>query len=294
MHEWHHDVAKQLAGSRLSRVGQMRWRSVGGGSINRAYECVLDGRRYFVKCNEASRLGMFEAEAEGLRELGSKGPLRVPSVHALGHNGIHAWIVLEWIEKGTANEAVSARFGEQLACLHGVTASAFGWGRDNTIGSTPQPNAWMSSWHEFWAKRRLGFQIELCRKNGLEAIYEKGQDLLELLPLIFSGHEPAPSLLHGDLWGGNWFCDRRGQPVIFDPAVYYGDREADLAMTELFGGFSRTFYQAYAQTWPLDEGYAVRKHVYNLYHILNHANLFGGGYVQQARAMMERLVAECR
>ncbi len=273
----------------------MRWRPVAGGSINGAYEFALDGHRYFVKCNKADRLDMFEAEAEGLRELGLKGSLRVPGVYAVGHNESHAWMILEWIDKGEADEAVSVRFGEQLARMHAVTANAFGWHRDNTIGVTPQPNDWTVSWTEFWSRRRLGFQIELSRENGLGSpLYERGMELLEVLPLLLHGHDPVPSLLHGDLWGGNWFADRAGRPVIFDPAVYYGDREADLAMTELFGGFSRAFYQAYAHVWPLDEGYAVRKQVYNLYHILNHANLFGGGYVDQARRMMERLVAECR
>jgi fructosamine-3-kinase len=177
--------------------------------------------------------------------------------------------------------------------MHRVTGRSFGWRRDNTIGSTPQPNTPGNDWIAFWREQRLGFQLRLAERNGLSsALQAKGERLLERLEAFFRGYAPAPSLLHGDLWGGNHGYTVSGEPVVFDPAVYYGDREADLAMTELFGGFGAGFYAAYKEVWPLDSGYAVRKQLYNLYHVLNHANLFGGGYASQAEAMMERLLAE--
>ncbi len=147
----------------------------------------------------------------------------------------------------------------------------------------------------FWREHRLGFQLELAVRHGAGSrIADAGSRLQEALPQLLEGHRPAASLLHGDLWSGNYSFTRAGEPVIFDPAVYYGDREADLAMTELFGGFSQRFYEAYREAWPLDAGYSVRKVLYNLYHVLNHFNLFGGGYLSQAQGMIDRLLSETR
>jgi fructosamine-3-kinase len=176
--------------------------------------------------------------------------------------------------------------------MHRTARDHFGWDRDNTIGSTPQHNAPCGEWVTFWREHRLGFQLDLAARQGYGGRLQKlGERLLaDLTGLI--DHDPRPSLLHGDLWGGNIGYDREGNPVIFDPAVYYGDREADLAMTELFGGFGSGFYAAYEEAWPLDPGYSVRKTLYNLYHILNHLNLFGSGYLGQAQTMTERLLAE--
>lgn len=265
-------------------------RSMGGGCINRAI-LVSDGSRsFFVKLNAASLLPMFEAEAAGLDELRSADAIRVPDAVCTGASDGNAWLVMEYIPmRGPADARLA---GEQLALMHRKQADAFGWRLDNTIGSTPQPNDWMEEWGAFLREQRLGFQLELAARNGYGGrLQSEGEKLLASLDQLID-HAPVPSLLHGDLWGGNIGYDDGGNPVIFDPAVYYGDREADLAMTELFGGFGRAFYDAYNDAWPLDRGYAVRKTLYNLYHILNHLNLFGGGYAGQAQGMIDRLLAE--
>jgi fructosamine-3-kinase len=177
--------------------------------------------------------------------------------------------------------------------MHRHTAISFGWTRDNTIGSTPQINRPGQDWVAFFRDRRLGFQFDRAAKQGAPtALLARGERLLDDLTGFFAAYQPAPSLLHGDLWGGNWSCDGDGNPVLFDPAVYYGDRETDLAMTELFGGFDDRFYQSYGQAWTIDPGYSTRKVLYQLYHILNHFNLFGGGYARQAQGMIDSLIAE--
>ena len=265
--------------------------SVGGGCINVA-TILSDGTRsYFVKCNDASRLDLFEAEADGLAALASSGSIRVPEPVCWGRAGGSSYLVLERLDL-TSGRGRGAEAGRQLAELHRSSGPEFGWRRDNYIGSTPQPNTETSDWAAFWRDRRIGFQLELAANNG-HGLQPHADRLLADLG-AFLGHEPYPSLLHGDLWGGNLGYLRNGSPAIFDPAVYLGDREADLAMTELFGGFGADFYAAYGETWPLDPGYGTRKTLYNLYHILNHLNLFGSGYLAQARAMIERLLAELR
>jgi protein-ribulosamine 3-kinase len=282
------EKAVEVATGRSFKVRDTR--SMGGGCINQAV-MVTDGQRsFFVKLNAASRLPMFEAEAAGLDDMRAAGAIRVPEPVCTGARGGNAWFVMEYIHMGGRSNARLA--GEQLALMHRKEASRFGWRMDNTIGSTPQPNGWMQDWAAFWRDRRLGFQLQLAARNGHGgALQAKGERLLGCLEQLLD-HDPVPSLLHGDLWGGNIGYDDDGNPVIFDPAVYYGDREADLAMTELFGGFGTGFYEAYDAVWPIDSGYAVRKTLYNLYHILNHLNLFGGGYASQAQGMMERLLAE--
>ena len=189
----------------------------------------------------------------------------------------------------------AAQLGWQLAQQHRVGAPQFGWSRDNWIGATPQPNAWMDDWVSFWRDQRLGFQLRLAANNGYGGALQRDGDTLRAhLDAFFEGYMPVPSLLHGDLWGGNHGFLSGGEPVIFDPAAYFGDRECDLAMTELFGGFAPAFHAAYREAWALDAGYAVRKTLYNLYHILNHANLFGGGYAAQAARMTAQLLAHIR
>ncbi|MGB7551997.1 MAG: fructosamine kinase family protein, partial [Chromatiaceae bacterium] len=184
-----------------------------------------------------------------------------------------------------------AEAGRRLAHLHRQSQARFGWDRDNFIGSTPQPNAEAQDWASFWQTRRLGPQLNLALAQGFGGrLQDRGRRLGEACPALID-HSPQPSLLHGDLWSGNMAFDAAGQPVLFDPAVYYGDREADLAMTELFGGFGADFQAAYREAWPLDPGYQVRRDLYNLYHILNHLNLFGAGYLGQALGMIDRLLA---
>ena len=272
-------------------------RSIGGGSINAA--CVLEGggQRWFVKLNQARLLSMFEAEAEGLRAMAATHTVTVPLPLCQGASGEQAWLVMEYIEPGSrANRSDSAAtLGRQLAAMHACTDGTHGWHRDNTIGSTEQRNDRQPDWPTFWAEQRIGFQLQLAADNGHQgALQRDGDRLLSVMGQLLQGHQPVPSLLHGDLWSGNASVDQHGQPVIFDPACYYGDRETDLAMTELFGGFSGDFHAAYREAWPLDDGYEVRRTLYNLYHILNHLNLFGGGYAGQAADMIRRLLAEVR
>jgi fructosamine-3-kinase len=271
---------------------------VGGGCINEALTLHDGARRFFVKINEAARRPMFEAEAEGLREILNTGTIRAPRPICLGVDDGRAWLALEHLDLGGRGQG--ARMGEQLAAMHRRTApslgsaASFGWHRDNTIGATPQINTPCGDWVAFLRERRLRYQLDLAATNGASRqVTERGTLLLERLHSFFTDYRPEASLLHGDLWGGNAAFTQAGEPAIFDPAVYYGDREADIAMTELFGGFDADFYAAYRAAWPLDAGYATRRTLYNLYHVLNHFNLFGGGYLAQARGMIDGLLAEC-
>jgi protein-ribulosamine 3-kinase len=268
---------------------------VAGGSINDCYCWPTDGAPLFVKVGGAQALTMFEAEAEGLAELGSARALRVPRVLSCGRAAESAFLALEWLEAGVADAACEARLGAGLAALHAICGGEFGWRRDNTIGSTPQPNAPLTSWAEFFRERRLRPQLARAVAGGFGALVEgPGEQLLAAVGSLLGQHRPAASLLHGDLWGGNWLATRDGEPAVFDPAVYYGDRETDLAMTRLFGGFGTRFHEAYAAAAPLPAGFEVRRELYNLYHVLNHANLFGGGYALTARDIIGRLLAEVR
>jgi fructosamine-3-kinase len=292
MSQWH-SIAEQIAQVTGESFNPRPARTIGGGCINTTVLLEDARHTYFVKLNAANRLEMFEAEADGLAAMAATETIRVPRPICSGVTGAQAYLVLEAIDMGQGGGNSAELAGRQLAAMHGYSQAGFGWFRDNTIGSTPQPNTESDSWIDFWREQRLGFQLELAARNGLGgAVQRLGERLLEVFPALVD-HSPVPSLLHGDLWGGNLAYDQAGNPVIFDPAVYYGDREADLAMTELFGGFGARFYAAYREAWPLDAGYGVRKTLYNLYHILNHANMFGGGYAGQALSMMQRLLAEC-
>ena len=265
-----------------------------GGCINRALVLSGPDQRYFVKLNAPERTQMFVAEAAGLGELRAAGAVRVPAPICTGTAG-EAFLVLEYLELGSDRGASQERLGQRLAALHRHTRPAFGWRRDNTIGSTAQPNAERANWVEFWRVNRLDHQLALAGHSGYaRQLAQRGAALSERLGDFFTDYCPAASLLHGDLWSGNYGAIDDGEPVIYDPAVYYGDREADIAMTELFGGFGPRFYSAYNESWPLDSGYAVRKNLYNLYHVLNHLNLFGGSYLSQATRMLDQLLSEVR
>lgn len=281
---------QQQTGANLSNA---KLSGVGGGDINSAYKLQADGLVWFVKLNRAELADMFAAEAAGLQELAKAGAVRVPETVCFGQFQQQAYLVLEHIELSPLRADSRKAFGGQLARLHRLPQPWFGWHRDNTIGSTPQHNDNHADWTAFWREQRLRRQLQLAAKQGYTgALQTQGEKLLEKIGCFFTDYRPQPSLLHGDLWGGNAAADRQGNPVMYDPACYYGDREADLAMTELFGGFGQEFYAAYQAEYPLDTGYQTRKTLYNLYHVLNHLNLFGGGYLGQAKAMMERLLAE--
>jgi fructosamine-3-kinase len=262
-----------------------------GGCINRSLSLTgADGRRFFVKLNQARQLAMFEAEAAGLTELIDAHTMRAPKPVTHGVVSSESFLVMEWLD--ISQHGDSGKLGEQLASLHSKNWRAFGWRRDNTIGSTHQANPATADWINFYRDWRLQPQLALAAQRGASSnLIDGGARLLAELRAFFPGYRPQPSLLHGDLWSGNTgFCD--GLPVIFDPAVYYGDRETDIAMTELFGGFSQHFYAAYNAAWPLDPGYSTRKRLYQLYHVLNHFNLFGGSYARQAQALIEQLLSE--
>lgn len=264
--------------------------AIGGGSINDAFRLEgNDGECYFLKINQKRHHPMFVAEAAGLAAIAGTNTIRVPQFIACGVTDSHSYIVLEHIKLSARGD--DGRLGEQLAAMHRCTGQSFGFSQDNFIGTSPQPNAWNNDWIAFWREKRLGFQLKLAEKNGYGGqLQSLGEKLLDVLPSFFDGYAPVRSLLHGDLWSGNHAFLADGAPTIFDPAAYYGDRECDLAMTELFGGYTANFYDAYRAAWPLHEGYGLRRDLYNLYHILNHANLFGSGYASQAEQMMRSLL----
>ena len=287
---WRH--LEQQIGRATGRAFSIRnHQGLGGGCINSAFRVVGDDRSYFVKTNHARYNDMFAAEADALGEMAASGTVRVPEPVCHGEYDDQCYVVMEYLELG--GSADMTRFGREFADMHRVTADAFGWRRDNTIGSTPQPNTRTGDWIEFWRTCRLGFQLQTAARNGYGGELQRlGERLLADMPALFDNHEVQASMLHGDLWGGNYGALHDGTPVIFDPAFYYGDREADLAMTTLFGGFGARFYAAYDEAWPLDQGYEVRRVFYNIYHVINHLNLFGGGYHGQAVSMLERVLAE--
>jgi len=294
MYNWP-EIAAQISSVTGNHFNAQQITTIGGGCINKAY-CIADEKqRYFIKLNAAQSLPMFEAEAAGLKELIQSNTIRVPHPVCYGQNNHTAWLVLEYIQFSNNAPGNAADLGTSLAAMHHTHAANFGWARNNTIGDTPQINTQSSDWVFFWRTHRLGHQLNLAKTNGYTGkLQSLGERLLIELDQFFDDSSPPASLLHGDLWSGNYSFDDTGCPVLFDPATYYGDRETDIAMTELFSGFSNSFYSAYRHEYPLDSGYNVRKVVYNLYHILNHLNLFGGSYRNQAEQMINRLLAEIR
>lgn len=261
---------------------------LGGGDINEAARLETAAARYFVKWNRRPRPRLFEVEARGLTMLADAGALRIP--HVVARLNEPPALVLEWIEVGGSKSAASDALGRGLAQQHRARGPLYGLDHDNYIGDNPQVNTPASTWIEFYRDQRLGVQRELARRNGY-LTPERARWLervMERLAQWIDETAVRPSLLHGDLWGGNYLSDAQGRPVLIDPAVYYGDREAEIAFTELFGGFDARFYAAYQETWPLERGYAERRDVYNLYHLLNHLNLFGEGYGSAVDACLRR------
>lgn len=288
------DLASAITERFGSAVGVVHEQAIGGGSISAASVATLsDGTRVLLKRNRAAHAGLFEEEARGLRALQQSpdGP-RVPHPLALVITPSQQILLMEYIEPGPRAPDYSSTLGRQLACLHRSFRHAqCGFVSDNHIGSTPQQNGWDGDWHRFFGEQRLGAQIRLAAQQGLanrqmiEATERIIARLPELLPRPDAGR---PSLLHGDLWAGNAIVGPAGEPVIIDPATYFGHREADLAMTELFGGFSADFYASYDETWPLEPGYSQRRDLYNLYHLLNHLNLFGSSYAAPCLNVLQR------
>lgn len=281
--------------------------SVGGGCIHRAW-CLQIGceGRLFAKTNRVDQLPLLEAEAEGLVALSNVAPrtLVIPNPLAVGVAGEEAVLVLPWLElaKGNGRTGAWAECGADLARLHrnsliaddpgGHHARAFGWERDNFIGSTPQSNVWRAGWGTFFAECRLRPQLQELGRKGISM--GNFEALLQRLPEWLDGHGAQPCLVHGDLWSGNGALLAKGGSCFFDPAVYRGDRETDLAMARLFGGFPEAFFEGYEEEWPLTEGWQQRMNIYQLYHRLNHGNLFGGGYIKRAQLVLSTLMGSVK
>lgn len=284
------EIANQISQATGHKFVIEERRSVSGGCINQGYALKGSGKIYFIKINHAAKVEMFQAEALGLKQMLATQTIRVPEPICWGTADRSSYIVLEWLEFGRGKSQSWHEMGEKLAAMHQAGGSSrFGWDQNNTIGSTPQINTWTDSWADFFAQYRIGYQLQLARKRG--GNFPEPSQIVPLIKEILRNRQPKPALLHGDLWSGNVAVTVSGEPVILDPATYYGDPEADLAMTELFGGFPSAFYQGYQQVSPLDSGYEKRKTLYNLYHILNHFNLFGGGYSSQANQMLTQILS---
>lgn len=278
--------AEALIGSSIGQV-----QPVSGGSINRTAKIITsDNHTYFLKWNSSGAADMFPKEEKGLKLLRSaESGLRIPEVIGSGSTDSDTeFLIIEFIAEGAARDDSPELFGRQLAALHRQTADQYGLDHDNYIGKLPQLNAWHESWIDFFIEQRLQHQLKQALAAGKLSTKTQRhfQNLYQKLPDLLMD-EPA-SLLHGDLWGGNYFFDTDGCPVIYDPAVYYGNREIELAFTHLFGGFSPAFYRAYEEAFPLQPGFGERKDVYNLYPLLVHTNLFGGSYARQVKSIVQQ------
>jgi len=282
-------LSGQLSALESHPVKIDKCRPVSGGDINHAYLLMGNSRSWFVKTNNAKRFpGMFEAEARGLQILDAAGSLRVPGVIESGYYQSFSYLILEYLASGTRKKSYWRELGQGLASLHRNTDHSFGLDHDNYIGSLPQSNRRKKSWSEFFIQERLEAQLQRAMDSGMAGQEDSHnfQRLFNKLDSLFPV-EP-PSLLHGDLWGGNHMAGPHGEPVIIDPAVYYGHREMDLAMSRLFGGFQEEFYLSYNDHYPLVPGWKERTDICNLYPLLVHANLFGQGYMGSVRSIVRR------
>ena len=270
-----------------------------GGDINRSYRLSLsDGSALFMKCNTARNLPFFTAEAQGLAALRGTGSIGVPNALAVGTDQAQgvSFLLMEYLESAPRVGQYWEVFGRELAALHRADCSklvsadggpSFGFAADNYIGASPQKNTPAADWLTFFRDCRLLPQLKMAERNFDSGMRRQCERLLDRLDSYLTEPE-FPSLIHGDLWSGNAVCGPDGKAWILDPAAYVGHFEAELAMTELFGGFPSTFYQAYREVNPIDRGYRDRRDLYNLYHLLNHLNLFGGSYLSSVRQILDR------
>lgn len=283
------EIAQAISRETEQEFAIANTKSVSGGCINQGYQVSSKDRTYFVKLNDVSKVDMFAAEALGLKQMYATKTITVPQPVCWGTAANSSYLVLQWLDLGGGSNQSWTEMGRQLAAMHRVgTSKDFGWSRNNTIGSTPQINTWMDNWADFFAEQRIGYQLKLAQRRG--GNFPESNRVVDLVRNKLTEWQPPVSLVHGDLWSGNAAISSDGAPIILDPATYYGDRETDLAMTELFGGFPTAFYNGYNEAWELDSGYRQRKSIYNLYHVLNHFNLFGGGYASQAKTIIQRLL----
>ncbi|WMC12166.1 fructosamine kinase family protein [Oceanimonas pelagia] len=282
-------IARQISDAIDTEFNISERTPLSGGDINQAFR-IGDGQHsYFVKLNDRAAVDMFRAEWLSLEHLFNSQTLKVPRPVCCGTTVSSSFLVLEYLELGEAQEQDWHMLGRQLAHLHkGCTQPMYGWDEDNFIGTTVQPNAWHKKWATFFAEQRIGWQLQLLEDKGIH--FGDIEEIVGAIKNRLASHQPTACLLHGDLWRGNLgFCERQG--VLFDPASYFGDRETDIAMTELFGQFPSVFYQGYDTVWPREEGYRARREIYNLYHLLNHVNLFGQPYIQQAKSSLLTIIA---
>ena len=266
-----------------------RFEKVHGGDISQAYCIFSKNDKYFLKINSTALYpSMFEKEAAGLWALKSNTDLAVPVVIISGIFDSHQYLLLEWIEKGPEVKNAWNKFGYSLAGLHKQTTSRFGWEEENYIGSIIQLNSWNENWHSFYADCRIRPLVNQLADIG--SFNQSDLDSAERFCTKLEGLIPSepPALLHGDLWSGNFMFTSQGKTSVFDPAIYYGHREIDLAMSRLFGGFHHTFYQAYHEAFPLQPGWEQRIDIFQLYPLLVHARLFGGSYIENCRLIIRK------
>jgi fructosamine-3-kinase len=266
-------------------------RPIGGGDIAKSHLLEASDARVFLKSLPLGQSGLLSAEADGLQAISETHTVRTPRRIGRGVHGDTAWLALEFLQLETRTPSCDARLGRELAAMHGHCGERFGWHRNNYIGLTAQRNEQSDDWGDFFAEQRLAPQFERVARREPDGRWAAiSHAVLEAWSRVSAGHRPEPCLLHGDLWRGNAAQIGDDTPVVYDPAVHYGDRECDLAMTHLFGGFDDAFYAAYDSAWPLPDGAAERRLFYKLYHMLNHANLFGGPYLEASQRLCGRIV----
>ena len=276
--------------------------SIGGGCISEAYcvafssnQAAASEEKLFVKSNQASFIDNFECETEGLKQLRAPAAIGIPEPIAIGLAVGRSWMITQWIEVSPKSSSYYNKLGLQLARLHRETrGEAIGWERDNYIGATRQPNPSHSCWPDFFATQRIEFQLRLAINSGYRDSQLRGncEQIVRRMGDLLTGREDETSLLHGDLWSGNCLSNHVGDPILIDPAVYRGCREAEFGMIKLFGGCPETFYDSYLNAWPMSDGWQRRVDIYQLYHVLNHLNLFGSGYLSQCKTLSAAILKQ--
>ena len=282
-------VQLQAVLSQKLQTSVLKIQTVGGGCINKTYKIITDNKEFFCKVNSASKFPhLFEKEKNGLELIQKHGVIKTPAIVDYAIMDNEQILILEWIEEGNSNTRFWKIFGQHLASLHQISSEQFGLDEDNFMGSVPQINKKQKSWVVFFIENRLQPLIKLCTNEGLLTSQHRQQFeiLYERLPQVFNNENPA--LLHGDLWSGNYMCSKEGMPLLIDPAAYFGHRSVDLAMTTLFGGFDKGFYEAYHYHFPFPDNYKEQWDICNLYPLLVHLFLFGKSYLSQIEQTLDR------